>query len=123
MPTVTQGGGSVHVWGAIYYGDRTNLVILEKNLTANTYRQLLQTEMLPYARRHFGRNFLFQRDSNPAHRAQILQDEEVEQFSWPPYSPDLNHIEPAWDALDYVIRQREVQPTNLGELADGLTQE
>ncbi len=53
----------------------------------------------------------------------FLQDEKVEQLPWPPYSPDLNPIEHGWDALDHAIRQREVQPTNLGELADAVTQE
>ncbi len=50
----------------------------------------------------------------------FLQDEEVEQLPWPPYLPDLNPIEHAWDASYHAIRQREVQPTNLGELADAL---
>ncbi len=83
--------------------------------------------MLPYARGHFGRNFVFQHDNAPAHRARrmqdFLQDEEVKQLPWPPYSPDLNPIEHAWNALDNAIRQREGQPTNLGELVDALTQE
>ncbi len=57
LPTVAHGGGSVHVWGAIHYDGRTNLVILERKITADTYRQLLETEVLPYARRHFGRKF------------------------------------------------------------------
>ncbi len=82
--------------------------------------------MLPYARGHFGRNFVFQHDNAPSHRAHrlpdFLQDEEVEQLSWPPYSPDLNPNEHAWDAFNHAIHQREVQPTNLAELADALTQ-
>ncbi len=111
LPTVAHGGGSVHVWGAIHYDGRTNIVILERNITAGTYRQLLETEVLPYARRHFGRNFLFQHDNTPAHQARrmkdFLQDEEVEQLPWPPYSPVLNHIEHVWNGLDHAIRQRE----------------
>ncbi len=48
-----------------------------------------------------------------------MQEEKNEQLPCLPYSP-----EHAWDALDYAIRQREVQPTNLrGELSDALTQE
>ena len=54
---------------------------------------------------------------------EFLQDEEVEQLSWPPYSSDLNPIEHASDAMDRAIRQRGVQPRNLRELADALIQE
>ncbi len=87
--------------GGLYYGGRTNLVILQGNVNADSYWRVLETEMLPYARRHFDRNFLFQHDN--AHRARRLQDfleeeeEEVGQLPWPPYSPDLNPIEHAWD--------------------------
>ncbi len=41
-------------------------MILERNITADTYRQPLETEMIPCARRHFGRNFLFQHDNASA---------------------------------------------------------
>ena len=113
--------------GAIHYGGRANLVILQGNVNADSYRRVLETEMLPYARRHFGRNFLFQHDNAPAHRARRLQDfleeEEVGQLPWPPYSPDLDPIEHAWDALDRAIRKRDVQPTHLRELGEALIQE
>ena len=69
FPTVAHGGGLVHVWGAIHHGGRTDLLILQGNVTANTCRRLLETEMLPHAGRHFGRNSVFQHDSAPAPRA------------------------------------------------------
>lgn len=126
-PTVAHGGGSVHVWGGIRYGGRTNLVILHQNVNAGTYRHLLETEMVPYARRHFGRNFLFMHDNAPAHRArrvqEYLQEQEIEQLPWPAYSPDLNPIEHSWDALDRAVRKRRIQPTNLRQLEDMLVEE
>ena len=125
--TVPHGGGSVHVWGAIHYGGKTNLVILHNNVNADTYREVLETEMVPYARAHFGRNFLFQHDNAPAHRARrtqaFLQEQEIDQLDWPPYSPDLAPIEHSWDALGRAVRQREVQPRNLAELGQALTEE
>ncbi len=76
VPTVADGGGTVHVWGFIHYhGGRTSHLILERNITVDTYSPLLGTEMLPYARRYsFGRNFLFQHDNSSAPRAHRLQD-------------------------------------------------
>lgn len=127
MPSVAHGGGSVHVWGGIHYGGRTELTILRQNVNAEYYRHILDTEMVPYARRHFGRNFLLQHDNAPAHRArrvqEYLQEEEIEQLPWPAFSPDLNPIEHAWDALDRGVRKRPIQPTNLRELEDALVQE
>ncbi len=123
LGTVAHGGGSVHVWGAIHYGGRTNLVILQANVNADTYRQLLATEMVPYARAHF----LFQHDNAPAHRARrtqaFFEEQEIEQLDWPPYPPDLNPIEHCWDARDRAVRQRDVQPTTLDELGQALVQE
>src|SRR6056300_953389 len=45
LPTVAHGGGSVHVWGAIHYdGSRTDLVILDRNVNADSYVRVLETE-------------------------------------------------------------------------------
>ena len=49
MGTIVHGGGSVRVLGTINYGGRTNLVILQANVNADTYQQLMATEMVPYA--------------------------------------------------------------------------
>lgn len=102
-------------------------MVLHRNVNADTYRQVLEAEMVPYARRTFGRNFLFMHDNAPAHRARRLQayleEEEIEQLPWPPYSPDLNPIEHLWDALDRAVRKRRVQPTTLVELENALVEE
>lgn len=127
VATRAHGECSVHVWGAIHYGGRSNLVILDGNVNAEAYILLLEAEMLPYAAGHFGRNFLFQHDNASPHRArrtqEFLQQHDVEQLPWPAYSPDLNPIEHCWDALDRAVRSREVQPTNLRELSVALTEE
>ena len=94
--TVACGDGSVHVWGAIHYGGRSNLVILHNNVNGDSYRQLLVTEMVPCARPHFGRNFLLQHDNAPPHRARGVHDslegKEIDQLDWQLYSPDMNPI-------------------------------
>ena len=66
IPTRAHGGGSVHVWGAIHYGGKLGLVVLEGNVNAASYQLLLEEEMVPYAGEHFGRNFLFMLDNVPA---------------------------------------------------------
>ena len=45
---------SIHVWGGITLNGRTQLVILENNVTAQTYSQLLQEHFVPFANAKFG---------------------------------------------------------------------
>ena len=97
----------MHVWGAVHYDGQTDLVTLQGNATADAHRGLLETEMQPYARRNFSRNFVSQHNNAPARQARylqkFLQDEAVEQLPWTPNSPDLNPIEHAWDAFGECI--------------------
>ena len=80
-----------------------------------------------YARQRFRRNFLLQNDNAPPHRAGVvqkfLQQQQIDQLPWPAYSPDCNSIEHAWDALDRAVRSRDVQLSNLDELATSLQEE
>lgn len=66
-------------------------------------------------------------DNARPHRARVVNDylarESIERMEWPAYSPDLNPIEHAWDALQTRISQLPVAPTTLNDLADALVQE
>ena len=103
------------------------LNVLHDTVNGERYRQLLQTELIPYARRHFRRNFLLQHDNATPHRARVVQDflqqQQIDQLPWPAYSPDCNLIEHAWDTLDRAVRNRDIQPSNLDELARALQEE
>ena len=72
QPRVAGGGGSVHVWGAICADGKSQLVILDRNVTGDVYRQLLDQELLPWARGMFGNNFRYQDDNAPVHRARVV---------------------------------------------------
>ena len=67
-------GGSVHVWSGIHHGRKTDLVALQNSVNGDRYRQPLQTELIPYAKQRFRRNFLLQHDNAPPHRARVVQD-------------------------------------------------
>ena len=72
LPQVAHGRGSMHFWCAIHYGGHTDLVVLDANLNSDSCRHALETEMVPYVRRHFGNNFLLQHDNVPVHRARRI---------------------------------------------------
>ena len=82
--------------GGIFYGVKTPLVVIQGNLTAVRYRdQVLMPHVFPLVNAH---NLTFQHDNARAHVARVCRDflnqNNVQVLDWPPYSPDLNPIEP-----------------------------
>lgn len=124
---VAGGGGSVHVWGAFCADGKSQLVILDQNVTGVVYRQLLDRNLLPWAHGLFANNFRYQDDNAPAHRARVvttyLEGQDVNVLRQPPLSPDLNPIEHLWDQLGRAIRHRDNQPSTLRELGQALLEE
>ena len=107
--------------------EESDLVVLQNSVNGDRYRQLFQTEFIPYARQRFRRNFLLQHDNAPPHRARVVQDflqqQQIDHLPWPAYLPDCNPIKHTCDALDQAVRSRDVQPSNLDELATALQEE
>lgn len=119
LPRVQAGGGGLTVWGAFHSGGKTDLVVLEGNLNHRQYLRILRDTLMPFARGHFGHNFVYQDDNAPAHRARAVADffeqEEVEHMAWPACSPDINPIENLWAEVTRRINQLDQQPTTVAE--------
>lgn len=102
---------SVMAFGGITSDGKTPLIFVDQGVKVNSRNYLndiLKKELLPWALSHFGnRQWTFQQDSAPAHKAKIVQDWCAANFpdfisakEWPPYSPDLNPMDySVWSVL------------------------
>lgn len=120
------GGGSVLVWGGIWFGGRSSLCIVDGTMTGRKYvNEIVIPHVIPTVQQH---SLLFQHDNAPPHRAslvsQCLQQHGIPQIPWPARSPDLSPIEHAWDMLGRRIRQCYPHPpTNLQVLKQRLLEQ
>ena len=70
----TSGGATVHVWGAFHHDDASDLVVQDRNVTGVLYRDILDQNLIPFARQHFQDNSRYKDENAPAHRARVVRD-------------------------------------------------
>ena len=114
------------VWGGICGQQRTDLIVIDGNLTAHCYiDQILRPILLPFLQ-HQPR-LLFHQDNARPHTARVVQQffaaNNVNVLSWPARSPDLSPIEHLWDHLGQRIERRPNPPMNRDQLVQTLSQE
>ena len=117
------------LWGAINHDFRSELVLLQGNLTAQYYiNEVLAPVLVPLLQHHGNnRRLIFQQDNARAHIARItrnyLTQHGIYILEWPAVSPDINCIEHLWDELGRRLRRRQPQPRNRRELGATLQEE
>ena len=112
------------VWGAISTTGKSQLVIIQGNLTANRYIDIcLRPHLLPFVNQH-NQNMQFQHDNARPHTAIVTRDfltnNHINTLPWPALSPDLNPIEHLWDRIDRDVRNQIVQPRTPHQLAQAV---
>ena len=119
IPTVKFGGGSVMIWGCFSANGIGRMEIIEGKMNAAKYIRILSTNLLKSAAdTGMGRDFIFQQDNDPKHKAKVtmkwFEDNGISVLQWPSQSPDLNPIENLWKTLKIRVHARH--PKNIGEL-------
>ena len=117
--------GSVMVWGGIMGRRKTNLIVVQGNLSAQGYiNQILLPEAVPFLQRRG--SAILMHDYAMPHVARIcrkfLNRNDVNVLPWPAVSPDMNPIERIWDYRGRKVRARG-NVHNLRDLENALIQE
>jgi transposase len=98
------------------------LVRIEGIMDAKLYKDILQRQMLRFAKNNSDEDWIFQHDNNPKHTSKLvskfLDDKGVDVLTWPAQSPDLNPIEHLWEHVDRQIRSKAY--TKTGDLFNGI---
>ena len=91
----------VSIWAGFSASGVTCIHVIKGNLTAEKLVEILDDEVPQYCQENNeGEMMNLLQDNSPIHTAKVVRDwlatNEVGQFDFPPYSPDLNPMENIW---------------------------
>jgi transposase len=114
-----QNTSAVMVWGAVSHNGKLPLIFIEKGVKINSryyQKEILDGHLKDEALRLYpNRNWIFQQDSAPAHKANINQawckancPDFISAQEWPASSPDLNPLDYfVWGKLEAIVNSKQ----------------
>ena len=101
------------VWGGISAMGPTPLALVQGNIGATKYVEILNDYFLPTARAFYGEQFTLQQDNASPHTAQStrlwLGTNVPTVLDWPANSPDLSPIENLWGIIKNSVEKENAQ--------------
>jgi hypothetical protein len=106
-------------WGCITNTGTGALLPCSNHMNSADYIRNMEAACIPVSG-SFGLTYMD--DNAPIHRSKMVQawkaDNDVAEWDWPPYSPDINPIENVWAFIKNKINKMEHKPDNLTQLND-----
>lgn len=108
------------VWAAFSARGKSPICFVPSRMNAQPYIDLLDSELIPFAKDFHGVNWIFQQDNAPIHVARatngFFQSRNIPLLQWPALSPYLNPIEDLWGILSARIFGASKQYDTLKQL-------
>lgn len=112
---------SLMIWACITWNGVGTLTVVDGNINAQKYIEILDSQLWPVVAAHFpDNNYIYQDDNAPVHRARSVIDykrqNNINSMTWPAQSPDVNIIENCWLLLKNKLKRRSAAVQNVQEL-------
>ena len=123
-PSFKSGRSSVMIWGAIAYGFKSELVIMDRtrrtaeDFVLQAYEQGLRSLLSKV------QDPILMEDGAPVHRSKFPKEwrerNNVEKLDWPAQSPDLNPIENVWMVMKDRLQKNNPPISSIDDMKTAL---
>lgn len=121
-PTLKFGGGSIMVWGCMFWEGVGFAEKIEGNMNSDKYIDILKVSLVKSFEKYNKneKEMILQQDNDSKHVSKktkkYLKESQLQTLIWPPMSPDLNVIEHLWRHVKIKLGEYDKLPSGVHEL-------